>query len=70
MTKKQQKPSRAADGQETVFPRRQAAATTGLRTPLCAALASTPRASSRRSSIINANEAEGAEGRGGEGGGG
>lgn len=44
-----------------------AAATTGLRTPLCAALASTPRASSRRSSIINANEAEGAEGRGGEG---
>lgn len=44
-----------------------ATTTTGLRTPLCAALASTPRASSRRSSIINANEAEGAEGRGGEG---
>lgn len=44
-----------------------AAATTGLRNPLCAALTSTPRASSRRSSIINANEAEGAEGRGGEG---
>lgn len=47
-----------------------AAAATGLRTPLCATLTSTPRASSRRSSIINANEAEGAEGRGGEGGGG
>lgn len=42
-----------------------AAAAAGLRTPLCAALTSTPRASSRRSSIINANEAEGAEGRGG-----